>query len=600
MPIIYKTRLTKIVKVCYAMTHMPQYLKDILRIWKIIKPFHKYFYIQLGLIILSQGLIVAIAYGQSTILNLLVERKIELLILAFLAYTVLYVFDVLVDYFAKRNNQTNLDQMLFQHIQEYSYKRILSLTPAQHIEDHSALKLTIISKGEAAIQDIINKIISNVIPTISLAVITIVTLYIHSPLIALVSAIIITVTTIWSFFFQKEHHSYVTKNRDLWNEQSRQRTEAFTHLQTVKLLHREEYFLKNYLKKRLGAVQHNLLTVTRSTKHGTKRHLFTELSIIATFAIASYLYLSNMYTLGTVYLILSLINRLYWNIDAFSTVMRQIPQSYADTEKYLTIMDKEPSFIETGEKNISLTEDIIFRNVTFNYEKSETDVFSHISFTIPANSKTAFVGASGSGKSTIVKLLLRAYTYEHGSITIGSKELKEIDAGYLREHVGYVEQHVDLLDDTIRENILIATKETERTGAEQRLEEVAKHARIDQFYHRLGEKRFDTFVGERGVKLSGGERQRVGIARAIIKDPEILIFDEATASLDSENEKYVMEAIDDVSKGKTTIIIAHRLSTVRNADKIIVMDKGTIVGEGTHYELMKNNEVYKNLVAHQM
>jgi ATP-binding cassette subfamily B protein AbcA/BmrA len=159
---------------------------------------------------------------------------------------------------------------------------------------------------------------------------------------------------------------------------------------------------------------------------------------------------------------------------------------------------------------------------------------------------------------------------------------------------------VDLLDDTIRENIMIAVKDRDRSHALERLEEVAHLARIDQFYHRLGERKFDTFVGERGVKLSGGERQRVGIARAIIKDPEILIFDEATSSLDTENEAKVMEAINDVSKGKTTIIIAHRLSTVRDADKIIVMDKGKVVGEGTHSELLENNAVYQNLVAHQV
>jgi ATP-binding cassette subfamily B protein len=132
------------------------------------------------------------------------------------------------------------------------------------------------------------------------------------------------------------------------------------------------------------------------------------------------------------------------------------------------------------------------------------------------------------------------------------------------------------------------------------LDEVAKLARITEFYDRLGEKRFDTIVGERGIKLSGGERQRVGIARAIIKNPEILIFDEATSSLDSENEKYVMEAIKEVSKGKTTIIIAHRLSTVRDADKIIVMDKGRVVAEGKHDELLETSSHYKTLVEHQV
>ncbi len=579
---------------------MSTHIKNVFRLWNILKPFHKYFYLQLGLIVLAQGFVVAIAYGQSKILNFLVEKNVELLIYAFTAYAIIYAIDVLVDYITVRNAQNNLDQTLFQHIQEFSYKKILSLTPAQHIEDHSALKLTVVAKGEQAIQDIINKIITTVLPTITLAIITVATLYVQSLILAVVSTCVIITISVWSFLFQKNHHTYVTTNRDNWNEQSRQRTEAFTHLQTVKLLHREDYFLKEYLRKRLNAVKHHLITLGRSAKHSSKRHLFTEMSVVATFAIAAYLYLENAYTIGTVYLVLSLINRLYWNIGALSSVMRQIPQSYADAERYFSIIDKTPSFDENGTKNISFKDGIVFSDVTFSYEKTNSPVFTNLSFTIPENKTTAFVGSSGSGKSTIVKLLLRAYDYQDGSIMIGDIELRTIHAGYLREHIGYVEQHVDLLDDTIRENIMIAVKDRDRAHALERLEEVAHLARIDQFYHRLGEKKFDTVVGERGIKLSGGERQRVGIARAIIKEPEILIFDEATSSLDTENEAKVMEAINEVSKGKTTIIIAHRLSTVRDADKIIVMDKGKIVGEGTHKELLEKNEVYKNLVAHQV
>lgn len=579
---------------------MKHHLNNVVRLWFILKPFHKYFYTQLGLIAISQVLIIAIAYGQSTILNLLVEKNIHMLIYVFIAYAVVFAIDVYVDYLAVKNSQEHLDQTLFQFIQEYSYRKILSLTPAQHIEDHSALKLTVISKGEQAIQNIIDKIVTTIVPTVTLAIITIITLYLHNPFLALMSSFVIGFIIIWSYIFQKGHHIYVTKNRDQWNEQSRQRTEAFTHLQTIKLLHREEYFLNEYLKKRLQAVKHHIFTLGRSSINYLRRSLFTELSVVGTFALASYLYLAGAYTIGTIYLVLNLVNRLYWNIGSLSSVMRQIPQSYADAEKYFLIMDKVPSFNEAGISNINLQGSITFSNVRFQYEKSDTRVFKNLSFNIPATKTTAFVGSSGSGKSTIIKLLLRAYNYQDGSITIGGHELKSIDAGYLREHIGYVEQHVDLLDDTIRENILIAINQKKRNSAEKRLEEIATRARIDQFYHRLGEKKFDTVVGERGVKLSGGERQRVGIARAIIKDPEILIFDEATSSLDSENEAKVMEAIDDVSQGKTTIIIAHRLSTIRNADKIIVMDKGQVVGEGTHQELMSSNAVYQNLVAHQL
>jgi ABC-type multidrug transport system fused ATPase/permease subunit len=287
-------------------------------------------------------------------------------------------------------------------------------------------------------------------------------------------------------------------------------------------------------------------------------------------------------------------------IRALVQNIRQLPLRFSEVEKYLEIIDMQPEFNEHGIKTVDVTRDITFSNVSFSYPQGVTPVFKNLSFTIPAHKTTAFVGSSGSGKSTIVKLLMRVYDYTSGTIHIGNTSIHNIDAQYLRERIGYVEQHVDLFDDTLEANILLGARGKGIQEAKQDLEHVAKKTRIDQFYHRLGKAKFKTVLGERGVKLSGGERQRVGIARAIIKNPDILIFDEATSALDSENEKYVMEAINEVSKGKTTIIIAHRLSTVVNADKIIVMDKGNIIAEGTHSELMQNSLQYKALIEHQM
>ena len=213
--------------------------------------------------------------------------------------------------------------------------------------------------------------------------------------------------------------------------------------------------------------------------------------------------------------------------------------------------------------------------------------------------------------------MLRAYDYKNGEIKIDGVDLKEMSANSLREHIGYVEQHVDLFDDTIKENILFGVKDINklntkngiRTKHERKIyeeeinkaiEEVAKKARIDQFYHRLGEKKFETMIGERGIKLSGGERQRIGIARALIKDPDILIFDEATSALDAENEKFIKEAIEEASVGRTTIIIAHRLSTVRNVDEIFMMKNGKIIASGNHDSLLKTCKEYRELVEEQL
>ena len=322
-------------------------------------------------------------------------------------------------------------------------------------------------------------------------------------------------------------------------------------------------------------------------------------------------------------------------------VIRQLPIRFSEVEKYLEIIDLQPEFNEHGKLKLPSKEDfknkkigsigavdidnikqinteIVFKNLTFKYPKGDSNVLENINLTIPHGKRTAFVGHSGSGKTTIIKLLMRAYDYMEGvSITIGGLELRDIDSHSLRSAIGYVEQHVDLFDTTVRDNILMSVgedvltkwekldkktkqKSNQNSFINQKLEEVSKLARIDEFYHRLGEKKWDTEIGERGIKLSGGERQRVGIARAIIKDPSILILDEATSALDTINEKYIKEAIDNVSVGRTTIIIAHRLSTVEDADMIVVMDKGRIVATGTHNELLLSSTHYKELIEAQL
>ncbi len=579
---------------------MQKYISITKTLWKIVKPYHKYFYIQVCLVFLFQAFSIGVTILNSHLINNLVSRSLEKTALTFVIWLVVIIFMNIVWFFQEKIRETNLSETLAQYLQEYSLRRILNLTISQHIEDHSAIKLTIINRGEGATSSIISALITNVIPTILYTTIALSTLAYYNTILGLVSLVIMSILFYLSYRFRVFHYPYVLQNRDNWIEQNKRRTESFTHLTLAKFFGRENYFIKKYLEKRGAAVQHHLITRMFSVSHVFKRSNVQDIAELLSLGIAAILYLQGNFAVGTLYLVFSLTSRLYYNINNFSSLARDLPVWYLEAEKYLDAIEKEPSFNERGKKSTSFNEDIALADLSFAYPQSDALVLNRITCTIPARKTTAFVGPSGSGKSTIVKLLLRAYDYQDGSITIGQDELRTIDASYLREHIGYVEQHVDLLDDTIKENILLGAKDGERGEKEKKLEEVAQHSRITEFYHRLGEKRFETVVGERGIKLSGGERQRVGIARAIIKDPEILIFDEATSSLDTENEAKVMEAINEVSKGKTTIIIAHRLSTVRDADKIIVMDKGIVVGEGTHDELLKENQVYQNLVAHQV
>jgi ABC-type multidrug transport system fused ATPase/permease subunit len=579
---------------------MQKYFSHLKTLWQIFKPFRKYFYIQLGIVFISQVFSITISLLNSHLINALVAKNINTTLLILFVWGIVVILLNIITYAQNWVRERKLDQSVAQYLQEYSLKKILSLTVEQHIESHSAIKQQIISRGETAAENILGSFFTNIVPTILYTLVALATLAYYSVLLAITSIIIIIVLFAWSINFRKFHNPYVRKNRDNWTLNNKIRTEAFTHLVLAKLFGREDFFVEKYIDRRAIIVKHHSVTRTLAIKHMFKLFTVRGFSELVTLSIAVYLFLHGSFQVGTLYLVFSVCSRIYNNIDSFSSSLRDMPIWFLEVEKYIEAITMKPSFKEHGITTVPLTTTITFSNVSFFYPLSQDSVLEDVSFSIEPSKTTAFVGASGSGKSTIVKLLLRAYTYNKGSITIGDTELKEIDTTYLRERVGYVEQHVDLLDETVRENIVFGVKDGMKKIKEEKLEEIAHLARIDQFYHRLGEKRFNTVVGERGIKLSGGERQRVGIARAIIKNPDILIFDEATSSLDTENEKYVMDAINDVSQGKTTIIIAHRLSTVRDADKIIVMDKGTVAGEGTHDELMATNPIYQNLVAHQL
>lgn len=579
---------------------MKEYAHTMLRLWKIFTPFHKWFYLQLFLIFLLQIIVVSEAVVSSKMMDALVGKSGDLIItLLFVMLGVALVKNALY-FFETKNEITHLLVTLNQHIQEYSLKKILRLTIEQHTEDHSAMKLSVINQGEQHVMNVISRIVTSIIPTLMLLVIAFTTLIFVNPLIAFLVGIMFPVLLTWAYFFQRSQYPFITKNRDNWNSQFKTRAEAFSHLSLVKVLGQETNFIAHYLKQRAELIPHHFFTQMRGTNNATQRMVFVDVLSIVVIAFAIYEYMNGDYALGMIYLIISMTGKIFSNIGTLSASMREIPQSFVHIEKYLSVIDKEPSFNEEGLRDVPLDGDIVFSDVSFQYPKGESPALTNCSLVIREGKTTAFVGHSGSGKSTIARLLLRAYDYQEGSIRIGEIPLRDIDAHYLRENIGYVEQHVDLFDDTVRNNILMVVTETSRAAQDELLEEIGKKARISEFYHRLGEQKWDTLVGERGIKLSGGECQRIGIARAIVKDPQILLFDEATASLDTVNEKYVMDAINEVSKGKTTIIVAHRLSTVRNADKIIVMDNGKIVAEGSHDELMTHSPHYQDLVAHQV
>ena len=283
-------------------------------------------------------------------------------------------------------------------------------------------------------------------------------------------------------------------------------------------------------------------------------------------------------------------------IKTLGTVNITIQNSLAAAERVFNILDSKPDINDKPDaKEIeSFSEEIRFDNVSFDYGEESVPVLKNVSFSISKGSVVALVGASGAGKSTIADLIPRFYDTTSGYVKIDGEDIREIKLESLRRMMGVVSQEIILFNDTVKQNIAYGQEEIKDSN----IISAAKAANAMEFIEELPNG-FDTIIGERGVKISGGQKQRLSIARAIIKNPSLLILDEATSSLDTESEKLVQEAIEKLMKDRTVLVIAHRLSTVKNADNIIVLEQGKIIEKGNHVELIDKKGKYSELYAVQ-
>lgn len=347
----------------------------------------------------------------------------------------------------------------------------------------------------------------------------------------------------------------------------------------------------------------SLKEVVRIALHAAKyRGVFISFTIVALFGgivavswYGAFLVQANEVTVGELFSFVLYTTFIGGSIAGLGDIYSQLQKSVGASERIMEIL------AETDEKNEAVTSlklegNIQFKGVAFSYPtRADLTVLKTIDFEIEAGQKVALVGPSGSGKSTITSLLLRYYQPNAGVVMVDGQPINKYQLSDYRSNIGVVPQEVILFGGTIRENIAYGKP----TATDQEIEEAARKANALDFILSFPEQ-MDTLVGDRGVKLSGGQRQRVAIARAILKDPKILILDEATSSLDAESEKAVQDALENLMEGRTTIIIAHRLSTIRKVDRILVIKEGLIAESGSHEELIGNNDgIYSNLLKLQ-
>jgi len=584
----------------------------LLKIKNIYKPFLGVIIILLFLIIIQEilGLIGPYIYGKIIDGVIAKDSIYEVLKLCFLAFFVFIISDVVVAYYKEKIEVNKFDFDVVRKIAALTMEKVFKFSIGQHESQNSGIKKSVIDRGQTALVNFGYNLLYEVFPIILQLLVTIIGLTIIAPIFGLIVFIGVSLFIWVSIYTNKAIGEDLKKTQEMYVESDKQQSEFLRNASLVKMNAKEKKVAKEYDQSYEQISNLSKKVWLTFAKFVRGRSLIVDTTKLVVLVAGVYFVYSGVYTPGFLMVLFTWAFRVFDRIGYLTSIHRRITQQYESIKKYFALMEIESDILESKEPITinSIKGKIEFKNVFFKYslreefdeddnliikkEKSKKYILKNIDLTIEAGQRVAIVGHSGAGKSTLINLLVRAYDPQKGKILIDGIELKKLSLSSYRSKIGIVPQDVSLFDNTLRYNILFGTNEN---MTDKQLMESVEMARIDGFLNGL-ENGVDTFVGEKGVKLSGGEKQRVGIARALIKNPSILIFDEATSSLDVENEAMIKDSIEKASKGRTTIIIAHRLSTIKDADKIIVMEGGKVVGEGSHNYLLKNCEPYKNMI----
>ncbi|MBL7736707.1 MAG: ATP-binding cassette domain-containing protein [Chitinophagaceae bacterium] len=475
------------------------------------------------------------------------------------------------------------------------FSKLLSMPMSYFSEKRVGELSNRISSDLSQIQDAISFTLAEFLRGIFTLTIGLFFIFWISAKLALVMLAVVPVVAILAVFFGRYIRKMAKKAQDQLAESGAIVQESFQGITVVKAFTSEWHEIARYVKSIYAAVH-------TAIANGRYRGAFISFMIFSVFGAIAFVmwYGANMIQSGqltigslTMFVIFSMF--VGGTFAGFAEQFSQLQKTLGATESIREILRGEGEQIDLSPVAIDpryrLNGNVRFENVSFSYPgRKDSPVLKNLSLTARKGQQSAIVGPSGAGKTTIASLLLRFYEPDGGLLLFDDLQSQEFPLSQLRGQIAFVPQEVLLFSGSIRENILYG-----KPGAnDEEIIDAATRANAHEFIARLPQQ-YDTLVGERGMKLSGGQRQRIAIARAILKDPAILVLDEATSSLDSESERLVQEALENLMKGRTSFVIAHRLSTIRNADQILVIDQGRVIESGSHTELMNRNGLYRKL-----
>jgi ABC-type multidrug transport system fused ATPase/permease subunit len=570
-----------------------------IRLWKLLSPSHKQIRNLMFFIMAEELVRLAGPYILKLIIDLITNFKSEnipqiaLFIGAMLLANQIYsLFSFVTD-----KRIFRLLTSVGEYLSNNAHGKMVFLSLGYHEKENTGSKIMKIQRGIDKINDLMSNFSWEVVPTIFQIVFTTIVLFFIDWRFGLIILVFVPIFIFLTLRVNKKAFLFRSSRFDEQEISSGLMAQSIININTVKSFSQENNESGRF-EKVTGKIRDLVMKEFGLViRYNLKRNLVIDLGRTFILFLGVYLAWKQSITIGSLIFVITISEKALISLFRISRLYDRIMESGEAVERLYNLSLEESEIVnpKNGFKPKEIEGTIKFQDVTYAYAESKIKALKNASLRIQAGCITALVGPSGGGKTTVARLIYRHYDPEKGQVLLDDKNLKDYDLYAFRKFIAIVPQEVEIFDTSIRGNIAYAKPKASMSE----IQAAARIANAEEFISQLSNG-YDTLAGERGIKLSGGQRQRIGIARAILANPRILIFDEATSSLDSYSERLIQDAMDKISRGRTVIIIAHRLSTIKKADKIVVLEKGKVVEVGSHFELAKSDGgLYKKLLELQ-